>query len=55
VRLGFEEVSKAIGAIDAIVSLGIGNVHPALVLPALFVVAVAVLGYVVVLALWVSM
>lgn len=36
---GFVEVSKAIGAVDAIVSLGIGNVHPALLLPALFVVA----------------
>lgn len=35
----FVEVSKAIGAVDAIVSLGIGNVHPALLLPALFVVA----------------
>ena len=36
---GFVEVSKAIGAVDAIVSLGIGNVHPALLLPGLFVVA----------------
>lgn len=36
---GFVEVSKAIGAVDAIVSLGVGNVHPALLLPALFVVA----------------
>jgi Na+/H+ antiporter NhaC len=36
---GFVEVSKAIGAVDAIVSLGIGNVHPALLLPALCVVA----------------
>ena len=36
---GFVEVSKAIGAVDAIVSLGIGHVHPALLLPGLFVVA----------------
>ncbi|QQP96340.1 Na+/H+ antiporter NhaC family protein [Lysobacter enzymogenes] len=36
---GFVEVSKAIGAVDAIVALGVGNVHPALLLPALFVVA----------------
>lgn len=36
---GFVEVSKAIGAVDAIVSLGIGHVHPALLLPSLFVVA----------------
>jgi Na+/H+ antiporter NhaC len=36
---GFVEVSKAIGAVDAIVALGIGNVPPALLLPALFVVA----------------
>lgn len=36
---GFVEVSKAIGAVDAIVSLGIGNIHPALLLPALFVIA----------------
>ncbi|MGO1068436.1 Na+/H+ antiporter NhaC family protein [Lysobacter sp. CA199] len=36
---GFVEVSKAIGAVDAIVSLGVGNVHPALLLPALFLVA----------------
>lgn len=36
---GFVEVSKAIGAVDAIVSLGIGHVHPALLLPGLFLVA----------------
>ncbi len=36
---GFVEVSKAIGAVDAIVALGIGHVHPALLLPGLFVVA----------------
>ena len=36
---GFVEVSKAIGAVDAIVELGVGNVHPALLLPGLFVVA----------------
>jgi len=36
---GFVEVSKAIGAVDAIVALGVGNVHPAVLLPALFVVA----------------
>ncbi|MEG3791626.1 Na+/H+ antiporter NhaC family protein [Lysobacter sp. CCNWLW3] len=36
---GFVEVSKAIGAVDAIVSLGIGHVHPALLLPSLFLVA----------------
>lgn len=36
---GFVEVSKAIGAVDAIVSLGIGNLHPALLLPGLFLVA----------------
>ncbi len=36
---GFVEVSRAIGAVDAIVSLGVGNVHPALLLPALFVIA----------------
>jgi len=36
---GFVEVSKAIGAVDAIVALGIGNLHPALLLPGLFVVA----------------
>ena len=36
---GFVEVSKAIGAVDAIVALGVGNVHPALLLPALFLVA----------------
>jgi Na+/H+ antiporter NhaC len=36
---GFVEVSKAIGAVDAIVALGIGHLHPALLLPGLFVVA----------------
>ena len=36
---GFVEVSKAIGAVDAIVALGIGNVHPALLLPGLFLIA----------------
>lgn len=36
---GLVEVSKAIGAVDAIVSLGIGHVHPALLLPGLFLVA----------------
>ncbi|RNF84922.1 Na+/H+ antiporter NhaC family protein [Montanilutibacter psychrotolerans] len=36
---GFVEVSKAIGAVDAIVALGIGNVPPALLLPGLFLVA----------------
>jgi Na+/H+ antiporter NhaC len=36
---GFVEVSKAIGAVDAIVALGVGNVHPAALLPALFVIA----------------
>lgn len=36
---GFVEVSKAIGAVDAIVALGIGNLHPALLLPGLFLVA----------------
>ncbi|UTA55903.1 Na+/H+ antiporter NhaC family protein [Lysobacter soli] len=36
---GFVEVSKAVGAVDAIVALGIGHLHPALLLPGLFVVA----------------
>ena len=36
---GFVQVSKTIGAVDAIVALGIGNVHPALLLPGLFLVA----------------
>ena len=30
---GFVEVSKAIGAVDAIVALGVGHVHPALLFP----------------------
>lgn len=36
---GFVEVTKGIGAVDAIVSLGIGHLHPALLLPGLFLVA----------------
>lgn len=36
---GFVEVSKAIGAVDAIVSLGVGHLPPALLLPGLFLVA----------------
>ena len=35
----FAYVSKAIGAVDAVVSLGIGALHPALLLPGLFLVA----------------
>src|SRR5690606_32258693 len=35
----FAYVSKAIGAVDAVVSLGIGALHPALLLPGLFVIA----------------
>ena len=38
----FAYVSKAIGAVDAVVSLGIGALHPALLLPGLFLVACAV-------------
>ena len=38
----FAFVSKAIGAVDAVVSLGIGALHPALLLPGLFAVAGAV-------------
>ena len=38
----FAYVSSAIGAVDAVVSLGIGALHPALLLPGLFVVACAV-------------
>lgn len=36
---GFVQVSKTIGAVDAIVALGVGNMHPALLLPGLFLVA----------------
>ena len=35
----FATVSKAIGAVDAVVALGLGNLPPALLLPGLFVVA----------------
>ncbi len=35
----FAAVTKAIGAVDAVVALGLGNLPPALVLPGLFVVA----------------
>ena len=38
----FAYVSKAIGAVDAVVSLGIGALHPALLLPGMFLVAGAV-------------
>src|SRR5690606_21884213 len=38
----FAYVSRAIGAVDAVVSLGIGALHPALLLPGLFLVAGAV-------------
>ena len=38
----FAYVSKAIGAVDAVVSLGIGALHPALLLPGLFLIACAV-------------
>ena len=36
---GFVEVTKAIGAVDAIVALGVGSIPAALLLPALFLVA----------------
>ena len=35
----FAYVSKAVGAVDAVVSLGIGALHPALLLPGLFAIA----------------
>lgn len=35
----FAYVSKAVGAVDAVVSLGIGALHPALLLPGLFLIA----------------
>ena len=38
----FAFVSQAIGAVDAVVSMGIGALHPALLLPGLFLVACAV-------------
>ena len=38
----FAYVSKAIGAVDAVVSLGIGALHPALLLPGLFAIACVV-------------
>jgi Na+/H+ antiporter NhaC len=38
----FAYVSKAIGAVDAVVSMGIGALHPALLLPGLFLIACAV-------------
>ena len=38
----FAYVSKAIGAVDAVVSLGIGALHPALLLPGLFLIACVV-------------
>ncbi|MCR6662349.1 MAG: Na+/H+ antiporter NhaC family protein [Luteimonas sp.] len=35
----FAYVSKAVGAVDAVVSLGIGALHPSLLLPGLFLIA----------------
>ena len=38
----FATVSKAIGAVDSVVAMGLGNLHPSLILPGLFIVSALV-------------